>query len=903
MLSRWFNRSSRLTHPDRDKRLQAVEALTAEQAKASEDGLLELVRSDTDAQVRSAALEQITNTGALVTLLDNSDSAEAVALEIAKRAAAGDCPGHDHVLVVDARIRQAQPQDIARLLPLLTSAEQCAQLALQVRDEARQTVLEHPLLSQEDGLNLLQRVARGKDKTCHRYARERLEHIKSYRQRCADIAVRLNELDTSISKALSSEPGDHQALFSHRQRLLKLKDMRSHAAAELTDATAELNAAGAQADEFKAAPDPFAGMDISLPEPAEDPFPPLVLEFEKLSADMQAGADLEEVSQRQDTLSNQWLQGADQYPPSAAQHQLFERVSRQFQEYKAAWQRLQHCNGWQQALPEPLAETYGLGEDTQDQLRARQSWRKQWRRPFSDLRWPADHTPPADAAAAMTALNRVDTEFDHLTALLKDAEKRLKQHIQDIRQLLDQGQLEQAKQQLRAARHLQQAGVKGQARELAALSAQVAEFRDWQQFATNPKREELLTELQALAEQPQEPDNQAARLKHLRAQWQQLGKPNSAAEFEQQRQFDEWAERAFEPCRAHYAQQAEIRAANLNHRKALCDQLQEYLNATDWERADMQAAESILRSAREEWQQHHPCERRALKPVQERFETLQNELHNKVKAAWDANLARKQAIVDEAKALLEGELSTQIEGAKLLQQRWREVGKTPRGPDQRLWREFRDVCDRIFAQRDANQQQRKAALDAQYQALEDAVAALESASQQSQPSRKALDELTAAIELAATDITVNAQTRKRINTADNAYQAQLKAQAHQQTQADLLNWRTWDEQVSAAEQAGPGQSELSPPHPIFTPRLEGTASAADWLQLVLEAEIAADLPSPTTDQTARMTLQVELMNAGRRDLGSEDYRDLLRRWCAAGPKDEQAQALRDRFFDALLQRL
>ena len=75
------------------------------------------------------------------------------------------------------------------------------------------------------------------------------------------------------------------------------------------------------------------------------------------------------------------------------------------------------------------------------------------------------------------------------------------------------------------------------------------------------------------------------------------------------------------------------------------------------------------------------------------------------------------------------------------------------------------------------------------------------------------------------------------------------------------------------------------------------------MSLVLEAEIAADQPSPSADQTARMALQIELMNAGRRDLGAEDYRDLLRRWCAAGPKDETANALRERFFAAIARRL
>jgi len=904
MLSRWFSRSSRLTHPDRDKRLQAVQALSPEQAKDCEATLLEMVHSDGDTEVRAAAFKQIQSADTLAQLLEDSRCAEAAAAQIAARIASGEtCPAEDHTLVIDARIRLAQPQHIEALLPLLGTAEQCAELALRVRDEARRTVLQHPLLNREEGLSVLQRLARGKDKNCHRHAKERLDQIKSCRQRCSEVAQRLTELDDAIDKALSSEPNEHHALLSHRQRLLKLKDMREHTAAELTQAAAQLASAGADANAFKAAPDPFAGRDVSLPEPAEDPFPPLAAGFERLAAAMRSGAALEDISRQRDSLTTQWLSNADHFPPSAAQHQLFEEVSKQFKAFQAAWQRLHDAVGWQQSLPELLPEPCQLGEDTHTQLQVRQRWRKRWRRALHDLRWPEDHMAPAEVSAAVSALTRIETEVDQLEALLKEAEQQLGEHIRQTGDLLEQGQLEPAKQSLRKARSLQQAGVRSRERELAALSAQVAEFSDWQQFATNPKRAELLAQLQSLAEAPEEPATQATRLKHLRAQWQQLGKPNSATEFEQQRQFDEWAERAFEPCRDHYAEQAEVRAANLAQREALCEQLQQYLADTDWDKADMQAAESIMRSARQEWQQHHPCDRRALKPVQARFETLQNELHGKVKAAWDANVARKQAIVEEAKTLLQADLNQQIEGAKALQQRWREVGKTPRGPDQRLWREFRTVCDQIFAQRDADQQQRKAELDAQYQALEDAITALEAAIQHPQPSRKSLDTLTAAIEQAAADLRLNKDARQRIDAARSSYQEQLLAHARQQAEADLLNWRDWDAAVAAAETAAPQERKLTPPHPMFAARLDGTATPADWLQLVLEAEIAADLPSPAADQAARMALQVDLMNAGRRDLASEDYRDLLRRWCEAGPKDKDVDHLRERFFSALKRRL
>ena len=339
---------------------------------------------------------------------------------------------------------------------------------------------------------------------------------------------------------------------------------------------------------------------------------------------------------------------------------------------------------------------------------------------------------------------------------------------------------------------------------------------------------------------------------------------------------------------------------NLHHRELICEQLATYLDGTDWATADMQAAESIMRSAREEWRKFHPCDRRALKPVQDRFEQLQEALHGKVKHAWDANVAAKQSIIDEAKALLDSDLASQIEGAKSLQQRWRDVGSTPRGADQRLWREFRQICDHIFAQRDADKQAKQAQYQAHQTNLEQAICALEAAGETPGPTKKALSELNEHIDNAAAELKLGQQQRQRIDAARAKYQAALKHIARETERQQLLEWRGWDEQVSTAEQAG---ETMAPPHPVFADRLQGDATPAEWLELVLEAEIAADIPSPAEDQATRMALQVTMMNAGRRDLAAEDYRALLRRWCSAGPKDAQANALRDRFFDALAQRI
>ena len=125
--------------------------------------------------------------------------------------------------------------------------------------------------------------------------------------------------------------------------------------------------------------------------------------------------------------------------------------------------------------------------------------------------------------------------------------------------------------------------------------------------------------------------------------------------------------------------------------------------------------------------------------------------------------------------------------------------------------------------------------------------------------------------------------------------------AQQATQAKrLLDFRTWDEQVSEAEIGG---SNIASPHALFNARVAGTAESEDIIKLTMEAEIAADIQGPAEEQSARMALQIDLMNRGRRNMQLIENQELLERWCRCGPKAADHDSLRNRFFAALTQRL
>lgn len=901
MMRRWFNRSSRLDDPDPARRLQAVAQLTAEQANDAQQMLAHLATEDESTEVRAAAIAHLTDEARLQALLDDERIARKAARRIAQLLNSGsrfNCSNHP--LVFEARIEACPAERLDTLIADVTSAEQAATLAIRARDAQRERFLGLAVLNDEDGLGTLAKLAKGHDKACHRHARQRLEVIRQARNACTEALQRLAEIDDSIDRQLAADGPDFGSMSeAARRKLEKLGIMRTEVAEALHAHCASLAEAGGTTDQFAQPADPLADIDLTFTPPDNDPFEGCVETLHRLAESMRRGEDPQKVAdQHQDVIST-WLAHADKHPPNAAQHAIFEASSSQFQTYKEAWSRLNRLSEGSISPPDPLPENLHASE-IGDLLKNRRAWLKKWHKPIDALNWPDGHDVPERLNQARQWLSTNQANIASLEARLEASEKDLQNFVKQSQRALDDGHVNDAIANLRKARDLQKAGLNEFNRELTALSARVDEYRDWQRFATNPKRQELLNELTALADAPKAPQTQADRLRALRDQWRQLGRPTNAAEAQLMKDFDALAERAFEPCKVYFADQAEQRAANLSKRQELCQQLQDYLENTDWTTADMQAADAISRTARAEWRKYHPCNRKALKPVEARFEALQNELHGKLKSAWDANAARKRQIIEHAQALLSGAIDEQISGAKALQQQWREVGPIPRGTDQKLWREFRQICDGIFEARDVARAQHDAEKQAWFESLQAAVARFEHiADAQDQPAtRKELDTLRAEVDTAADGQRIPGALHKRLQSATDAYQRRIN-QAQRQTQIDKIGqWAVWDAELSNAEQCG---EPFEPPHAVFAQRANGNGQPADWHRLVIEAEIAADLPSPADEQQLRMALQIELMNDGIKP-HERPYQDMLKSWCAAGPKDAEADALRERFFSAVAAR-
>ncbi|MCU0975363.1 MAG: DUF349 domain-containing protein [Steroidobacteraceae bacterium] len=250
-------------------------------------------------------------------------------------------------------------------------------------------------------------------------------------------------------------------------------------------------------------------------------------------------------------------------------------------------------------------------------------------------------------------------------------------------------------------------------RQLQQLDARLAELKDWKTFRATPRRAELLEQMQSLVGADMSPEELARQVRRLRDEWRTLSRGAGEEVTPEWQQFEEAAERAYEPCREHFARQAELRRENQAKREELLERLAAFAAEQAGEEPDWRAIGQVLFEARDEWRRYAPVDTAVVKSLQARFHALLGELQSRLEAEYARNVEAKRALIARAAELVSLEDTRRaIEELKQLQRSWKTVGIVPHRQDNALWDEFRRHCDAVFQRSSQESAAQASALEA-----------------------------------------------------------------------------------------------------------------------------------------------------------------------------------------------
>ncbi len=496
---------------------------------------------------------------------------------------------------------------------------------------------------------------------------------------------------------------------------------------------------------------------------------------------------------------------------------------------------------------------------------------------LSHIHWPEAFPLPDSLVAARIQVQNQQLEKTRAENSRQEKLAAIEKHLAHLETAISEGHIKAASRALTALNHLNEkvAAPKKSLNRIHELTTKLSELRDWQGYATDPKREELCNSMERLATDPGIlPTEKAKAIKELQTQWKKLGSSDSRSAQRMWARFKKQGDLAYEPCAQYFAEQRNVREKNLAEKKKICDFLEVFIQENDWEHTDWKKANAVIKKAKNEWRKYDDIPGSKRKKIYGRFSGIIDALQAKQNTEYQRNHNLKSGLIADIKEIVTADMPVKqkVDKTKAVQVQWKTIGITDRRDDQKLWKEFRVECDRIFSEREQRVEAEKQKNNEFLAQVKNTVSAFADFLESNEPIhqsdihkfKKSLEEFSL-----SSDHTSIRESQRLIKKASGLIKQQARASSQQMMtelirRAELCSqYEAGSIDTAALDAAWQGDVELDKPLlEKITARRQGTIGndPKEAEQLCIRLEILLGIDSPSESATARMAYQVERLN-------------------------------------------
>ena len=210
---------------------------------------------------------------------------------------------------------------------------------------------------------------------------------------------------------------------------------------------------------------------------------------------------------------------------------------------------------------------------------------------------------------------------------------------------------------------------------------QKVETLDFEKLKTYPQWEEMTKQVLA-----------------YQAEWKTIGFTPRKLNNEIFERFRLACDRFFQAKTAYFKQHREQLSANLAAKNALIEKAEALKDNTDWGPATQKFVE-----LQKEWKAIGPVAHKVSDTVWKRFNDACNYFFKKKNEAnagqrkeEEANLQLKKEVIAELEKLVSEPVDNLLQSVSELQNRWNEIGHVPYNKKEKMYRLYRELCDKIY---------------------------------------------------------------------------------------------------------------------------------------------------------------------------------------------------------------
>lgn len=263
------------------------------------------------------------------------------------------------------------------------------------------------------------------------------------------------------------------------------------------------------------------------------------------------------------------------------------------------------------------------------------------------------------------------------------------------------------------------------------------EFKELDRQKNRDRKYQLIQQLESLA---QASDDRLIQRETRRVEdeWHRVGPVPEADQSQVEERFQEAMKAAEAQKEKLEAAIKEQEAQNLKDKWAIVEKIKAFINFESDRPKDWVAKNDELSELINQWKAigYVPRDQKAevtqaFNEAVKAFNHKKNQFFKNKKQERAQNLQRKREIIEEAQQLLEPEdFKSAKEQVFALQREWKNLGRVPGKESDKLWNQFRQICDQFFDNLGRHYEEKQKAEEANLKAKEELCAEIEEAANQ-----------------------------------------------------------------------------------------------------------------------------------------------------------------------------
>ena len=229
------------------------------------------------------------------------------------------------------------------------------------------------------------------------------------------------------------------------------------------------------------------------------------------------------------------------------------------------------------------------------------------------------------------------------------------------------------------------------------MSAQSRYFNDMSSFATNPKRNDIIKEIETLITSPiDNPKKQANAIHGLQTKWQQLDQTSKPAGREQWETFKQLTDKAWEPCAQYYEELKIIKVSNANERKKIIEDLLKYTEEKSSRWPGLIELSKYLSQTFKLWQTFAPVMDEDFIKLKTDYQNARKPINDQIREQETKNLKLKESVIEQVKLINDEDTKVCIQKYQKLKRDYQNIGPAGKKNEPNLWKLLNASADRFY---------------------------------------------------------------------------------------------------------------------------------------------------------------------------------------------------------------